>query len=152
MMERLNLPTYSFTIKSEAGRQYIFDKIRKKYVVLTPEEWVRQNFTSYLVSEKSYPPSLISIEKQFSYNKLSKRADILIYDRTAHPVMIVECKAPEVGINQQVFDQVALYNLRFAVSYLVLTNGKDHYCCFLDTPKGSYSFLKDIPDYSLIGN
>jgi len=152
MMERLNLPTYSFTIKSEGNREHIFDKIRKKYVVLTPEEWVRQNFTQYLVSEKSYPPSLIAIEKQFSYNKLSKRADIIIYSRTAHPVMMVECKAPGVSINQQVLNQLALYNLQFAVSYLVLTNGKNHYCCFLDSGNGSYSFLKDIPDYSLIGD
>jgi hypothetical protein len=151
-MERLNLPTYSFTVKSEGGRQYIFDNIRRKYVVLTPEEWVRQNFTRFLVSERSCPPSLIAIEKQFRVNRLSRRADILVYSRKARPVMIIECKAPQVHITQQVLDQLALYNLRFNVSYLVLTNGMVHYCCFLDAVEGRYRFVDDIPDYHLIGN
>ena len=151
-MERLNLPTYSFTVKSEGARQYIFDNIRRKYVALTPEEWVRQHFIRFLVSKKSCPPSLIAIEKQFRVNKMSRRADILVYSRKARPVMMVECKAPQVQINQQVLDQLALYNLRFNVSYLVLTNGMVHYCCFLDAGKGGYRYMEDIPDYSLIGD
>ena len=149
-MMSLNLPTYSFTIKSEGNRQYIFDNIRKKYVLLTPEEWVRQNFTRYLITEKSYPPALISIEQYFTYNKLSKRADIIIYNRKTSAVMLVECKAPDVRISQKVFDQIALYNLQFSVSYLVVTNGMNHFCCLMEPDKGTYTFLKDIPAYDQI--
>ena len=150
-MQRLNLPTYSFTIKSEGKRQLIFDAIRKKYVVLTPEEWVRQNFARYLVDEKSCPPALIAIEKQFTYNRMSKRADILVYGRDARPLMMVECKSPAVKIGQRVFDQVALYNLSFALNYLVVTNGLKHYCCRLENGGGGgFSYLAEIPDYSVM--
>jgi hypothetical protein len=149
-MQGLNLPTYSFRIKSVDGRNMIFDEIRRRYVVLTPEEWVRQNFIRYLVSDKSYPSSLIAIEKQFKYNKLVKRSDILVYNRGGIPVLMIECKAPDIKINQEVFDQIALYNLKYNVPYLVVTNGIHHYCCNYETEKGKYKFLDEIPDYPVL--
>jgi len=149
-MLRLNLPTYSFTIKSKGDRQYIFDRIRKKYVILTPEEWVRQNFVCYLINEKAYPPALITIEQHFTINRLSKRTDIIIHNRKALPVMLIECKSPDVRIGQKVFDQIALYNLEFSVRYLVVTNGLKHFCCFMENDMKSCTYLKDIPDYNQI--
>jgi hypothetical protein len=103
-METLNLPTYSFSVKSEAGRKYIFDAIRRKYVVLTPEEWVRQHFIRFLVSEKGFPASLVTVEQAFRFNEMQKRTDILVYNNRAEPVVMVECKAPSVVINRQVFN------------------------------------------------
>jgi hypothetical protein len=149
-MQSLNLPTYSFKLKSEEGRNLIFDEIRKKYVVLTPEEWVRQNFVRYLISEKFYPAALISLEKHFSYNRMQKRSDILVYDRNANPVLMVECKSPDVKINQAVFDQIALYNLKFKVPFLVVTNGIHHYCCQYAEVVGNYRFLEEIPGYDIL--
>lgn len=149
-MDSLNLPTYSFKLKSEGGRKLIFDEIRRRYVALTPEEWVRQNFIKYLTYEKAYPTALISLEKHFRYNRMQKRSDILVYDRNGMPVLMVECKAPDVKVNQAVFDQIALYNLKFKVPYLVVTNGIQHYCCRYTEDKGSYRFLEEIPEYNLI--
>lgn len=149
-MQGLNLPTYSFKLKSVDGRNLIFDDIRRRYVALTPEEWVRQNFIRYLVSDKSYPPSLIAIEKQFKYNRLVKRSDILVYNRDGVPVLMIECKGPEIKINQEVFDQIALYNLKFNVPYLIVTNGINHYCCSYESEQGKYKFLEKIPDYPLL--
>jgi hypothetical protein len=148
-MERLNLPTYSFKLKSEQGRNFIFDEIRRKYVVLTPEEWVRQHFIHYLVNHRSYPATLIEVEKQFTYNQLTRRADILISNRLAVPVMLVECKAPDVKISQETFTQAALYNLKFRLPYLVMTNGMKHYACHF-TEGGKYAFLDGIPEYDTI--
>ena len=124
-MEKLNLPTYSFNIKLIEQRKYIFDFIRKKFVLLTPEEWVRQNFLKYLVEEKKYPVSLIAVEKEFKLNKLSKRSDVIIYDKQGQPLLIVECKAASVKIDQKVFDQIARYNMTLKVDFLVITNGLD---------------------------
>ncbi len=146
-MESLNLPTYSFKLKSEGGRKLIFDEIRRKYVVLTPEEWIRQNFIRYLIHEKFFPATLIALEQQFEYNRMVKRVDILIYSRSGKPVMMVECKAPDIKINQETFNQIALYNLRFNVSFLVVTNGVVHYCCKYDKEGKKHRFLKQIPDY-----
>lgn len=146
-MERLNLPTYSFKLKSEGERKLIFDEIRRKYVALTPEEWIRQNFVRYLVREKSFPSALIVLEQQFEYNRMVKRVDILVYSRAGKPVMMVECKAPGIKINQKAFNQIALYNLRFNVPYLVVTNGIVHYCCNYKEEGEGYEFLKQIPDY-----
>jgi len=148
-MERLNLPTYSFKLKSEEGRNLIFDEIRRKYVVLTPEEWVRQHFIRYLVDHRSYPATLIEVEKQFTHNQLTRRADILINSRSAVPVMLIECKAPDVKINQETFTQAALYNLKFQLPYLVMTNGMTHYACHFKKD-GKYSFLDGIPEYETI--
>jgi len=147
-MQALNLPTYEFKYKAgEGGRMLIFDSIRKLYVPLTPEEWVRQHFVRFLSEEKKYPASLIAIELGLKYNQLKKRADILVYDTSGQPLLIVECKAPSVKITQDVFHQVAVYNMSFKVTYLVVTNGMDHYCCRMDYSSNSYQFLQMIPDF-----
>ena len=118
-------------------------------MVLTPEEWVRQHFIHYLVDHRSYPATLIEVEKHFTYNQLSRRADILVNNRSAIPVMLVECKAPEVSINQETFTQAALYNLKFRLPFLVMTNGMKHYACRF-YKDGTYSFLDEVPWYETI--
>ncbi len=148
-MQQLNLPTYQFKLKSSENKQLIFDKIRKKYVVLTPEEWVRQNFVSYLITEKKYPISLIAVEKQLIVNNLKKRFDILIFNTDGLPKIIVECKSPSIKISQDTFDQIARYNLALNAEILVVTNGIEHYYCKVDTKNEKYSFLKDIEQYSV---
>jgi len=148
-MQELNLPFYNITLKEENGKRLIYDDIRKKYLSLTPEEWVRQNFIKYLISEKNVPASLIVIEKGLKLNELSKRTDVLIY-KDASPVLLVECKAPKVKITQDTFDQISRYNLIFKVSYLIVTNGMSHYCCKVDFDKNSYTFLEEIPDFNTI--
>jgi len=144
-MQELNLPKYQFKLKEADGKIKIFDAFRKRYVVLTPEEWVRQNFLQYLITEKKYAASLIAVEAGLKYNELQKRADILVYDKQGSPFLLVECKAPEVKISQDVFDQVAGYNMSFKVTYLVVTNGMDHFCCKMDYEKNNYRFLEEIP-------
>ncbi|MGE0560323.1 MAG: type I restriction enzyme HsdR N-terminal domain-containing protein [Flavobacteriales bacterium] len=146
-MQQLNLPFYQITLKEENGKHFIFDDIRKKYLSLTPEEWVRQNFIKYLISEKNVPASLIVIEKGLKLNQLSKRADVLIY-KGSSPMVLIECKAPKVKINQDTFDQISRYNLTFKVPYLIVTNGLNHYCCQIDFEKNSYIFLEEIPNFS----
>jgi len=150
-MQALNLPTYSFKIKSEANSLLIFDEFRKKNVVLTPEEWVRQNFARFLIEERKVPLGRIVIEKSLSINKLTKRCDILIYGNS-DPLLLVECKSPEVKIKQAVFDQIAIYNMHFKLKYLVVTNGLDHYCSKWDEKTGKIIFLEDIPMYDVISN
>jgi len=127
----------------------IFDPVRKKYVKLTPEEWVRQNFVQYLIREGKYPAGLIGIEVMFPYNKLKKRVDILVHNRSGQPVMIVECKAPEVKIgDEKTSDQIVTYNIAFRVPYLVITNGMEHYACKItDHEKGIFEYLMVIPHY-----
>jgi len=149
-MENLNLPTYSFKIKSELQRKLIFDSIRKKYIVLTPEEWVRQNFIRYLIEEKGYPASLIAVEKKVDVNLLPQRSDIVLYNSNANPVMIVECKSAKIKITQDVFNQIARYNMKLRVPFLVVTNGLRHFCCYMDYEKKSFRFLEDIPEYKSI--
>ena len=151
-MENLNLPTYSFKIKSDLQRKLIFDTIRKKYVVLTPEEWVRQNFIRFLVEEKAYPASLIAVEKKVDVNLLPQRSDIVLYNNNAKPIMIVECKATTIKINQDVFNQIARYNMKLRVPYLVVTNGLKHYCCSMDYKEQGFRFIKEIPNYRDINN
>jgi hypothetical protein len=149
-METLNLPTYSFSVKSEDGRKYIFDSIRKKYIVLTPEEWVRQHFIRYLVSEKSFPASLITVEQQFIFNKMQKRSDILVYNSQGQPMVLVECKAPSVPITPRVFEQIGLYNLTHHVPWLIVTNGIKHYCVHYAEQDGQYRFKDFIPDWTAV--
>lgn len=144
-MKALNLPPYQFKIKQQGLRTQIFDSIRKKYVVLTPEEWVRQNFLQFLIQEKNYPASLIAVEAGLKYNQLQKRMDVLVYDKQGTPHLMVECKAPEVKINQDVFDQIARYNMVFKVKYLVVTNGMHHFCCLMDYTNNAYQYLEQIP-------
>jgi hypothetical protein len=147
-MQQLNLPQYPIKLKEEKGTKYIFDPIRKKYLVLLPEEWVRQNFIQYLINEKSFPSTLIAIEKGLKLNELQKRADIVIYDNKGQPIVLIECKAPKVKINQEVFEQVARYNIVFKVPYLVVTNGIEHYCAKVNFELNSFEFLQELPVYN----
>lgn len=149
-MTNLNLPTYSFKIKNKENKLYIFDIVRKKSVVLTPEEWVRQNFIQYLLLEKKYPKSLIAIEKQLKVNGLIKRTDILIFNQSGVPYIIVECKSPSVKISQDTFDQIARYNIELQAEYLIVTNGLQHFYCKMDHLKKRYDFLQEIPVYSKV--
>ncbi|MCK0159677.1 type I restriction enzyme HsdR N-terminal domain-containing protein [Allomuricauda sp. F6463D] len=147
-MQDLNFPPYSFRIKNSQNRQYIFDGIRKKFVVLQPEEWVRQHVLRYLVSTKNYPKSLINVEKQLTVNKLKKRYDVVVFNPDGTIYLLIECKAPEVGITQSVFDQIARYNYQLKAEYLMVTNGLEHYHCEMDFKNEKYRFLEDIPDFS----
>lgn len=146
-MQKLNLPNYTFKLKSNENKTLIFDKWRKKYLVLTPEEWVRQHFVQFLIDEKKYPVSLIALEKQLTINNLKKRTDIVIFSSDGTPNIIVECKAPKIKMAQDTFDQIARYNLKLNANYLVVTNGLQHYFCKLDKENETYIFLEDIPDY-----
>ena len=146
----LNLPKYEVRLKKEKDKRYIFDVVRKKYLVLTPEEWVRQHFVHYLHNNKGVPLSLFSIEKEMMYNKQKKRTDIIVYGNRGEPKILIECKAPEVKISQDTFDQIARYNMVLKVPYLIVTNGMDHYYCLIDYNKNSYIFIKDIPNYTEI--
>jgi hypothetical protein len=119
-------------------------------VILTPEEWVRQNFLKYVVDEKKYPAPLIAVEKEFKLNKLSKRSDAIVYNKQGNPVLIVECKAASVKIDQNVFDQIARYNMKLNVEFLIVTNGLEHYCCKINYKTQKYAFLKDIPEFNEI--
>ena len=143
----MNLPEYTFTTRNLETSPEIFDSIRKKYIVLTPEEWVRQNFVKYLIEEKNYPKSLLAIEKEITVNRLKKRCDIVIYNRDLKPIVIVECKSPSIKINQETFDQAARYNLSLNVKYLIITNGMNHYCCTIDEENKAYIFKEEIPSF-----
>jgi hypothetical protein len=147
-VKKLNLPEYPFRIRDlNLKKKQIFDENRKRFVALTPEEWVRQNFLKFLLTEKNYPQSLISVESSLKLFKRKKRTDIIVYDKQGKPLLIVECKAPEVIIDQNVFDQIVRYNMALQVNYLILTNGMYHYSCIIDYVHQSYLFLKEIPDY-----
>jgi len=146
-MMTLNFPTFPFKIRKEQKGEEIFDVIRKKYIVLTDEEWVRQHCILYLISEKKYPASLIAIEKGLSVNGLKKRTDIVAYGKDGLPKLIVECKAPHIIITNDVFDQIARYNMTLKVNYLMVTNGIQHFCCIIDHNAASYRFLEEVPDF-----
>ena len=147
-MQQLNLPLYKFRIKSKENKPFIFDILRKKYVSLTPEEWVRQHFIHYLVEEKKYPVSLIGIEKKLTINGLTKRTDILVFNTDRKPHIIVECKAPSIKISQETFNQIAHYNLKLEATYLIVTNGLQHYYCTMDFVNETYVFMETIPNYT----
>ena len=144
----LNLPAYSFRIKEKGGKKFIFDCYRSKWIVLAPEEWVRQNFIRYLIEEKHYPVSLVSVEHTIRMNQLNFRCDAVIFSRTGEPLVIIECKAPEVKISQHAFDQIIRYNFELRVKYLIVSNGINHYCCKIDDNMLTYTFLIEIPDYN----
>lgn len=146
-MYKLNLPEYEFRIKKENDKQLIFDSIRKKFVVLTPEEWVRQNFVEFLKQERKFPASLMAIEKQVIVNGKQRRFDLLIYNRKGQPQLIAEFKSPEVKITQDTFDQVVRYNMVLQVENVIVSNGLQHFACVMDYKKNSYSFLTDIPAF-----
>jgi hypothetical protein len=149
-MQKLNLPEYSFRIKTTEGKTFLFDALRKKFVRLTPEEWVRQNFVQFLIIEKKYSVSLIAVEAGVRVNNNPQRADLVVFDRTGHPVLVAEFKAPEVKISQQAFDQIVRYNMQLKVKYLIVSNGLDHFCCRINYTDNSYAYLAEIPDFTVI--
>ena len=149
-MDKLNFPTYAFKVTGEGNSKQIFDEIRKKYVALTPEEWVRQNIIRYLIREKNYPSGLFAVETGLKYNRMTKRTDVVVYNPDGKVVLIVECKAPGVTINQDPFNQIAMYNKELLSKLLVVTNGIAHYCCEMDYKDGNHKFLDEIPDYHSI--
>lgn len=150
MYPTLNLPAYAVKLKNHSQRTQIFDRIRKKFVVLTPEEWVRQHFVNFLIEHKSFPESRLAVESSLKYNELLRRPDIVYYDTHLNPQLIVECKAPEIKITQSTFDQIARYNIALNVSYLIVTNGLTHFCCKMEYENKSYSFIKEVPELSLL--
>jgi len=146
-MQQLNLPEYAFRIKTEDGKTMIFDAIRRKFVALSPEEWVRQNFIEYLKTEKNYPASLMAVEKQITINQMQRRFDLLVYSRSHQPCLIAEFKAPDVKITQDVFDQVVHYNMALKVAGIIVSNGLQHFACKMDYANNTYSYLREIPGY-----
>ena len=146
-MIKLNLPTFDIKLKGTKNRPMIFDILRRKYIALTPEEWVRQHFIHFLVEHKNYPSSLLANEVQLKCGDKSMRADSVLYTRDLTPKMIIEYKAPHIAITQKVFDQISAYNLLLHVDYLVVSNGLQHYICKMDYDGKKYLFLEDIPSY-----
>lgn len=149
MVQQLNFPTYPFRFKNSENKPSIFDDIRKKFIVLTPEEWVRQHCVNFLMIEKKYPKSLINVEKELFINGRKKRYDIVVYNSDGSINILIECKAPKIPITQKTFDQIAQYNLTLKANLLMVTNGLNHYYCQMDYDNERYHFLKDIPKYVL---
>lgn len=147
-MQNLAFPSYNFRLKSSENKPYIFDLVRKKFVSLAPEEWVRQHVLHYLIYTKSYPKHLINVEKEIKVGQTKKRYDIVVYQPDGSLFLMVECKAPSIAISQAVFDQIARYNLPLQASYLMVTNGLAHYYCTMDYQNEQYTFLRTLPDYS----
>lgn len=147
-MQKLNFPKYNFRFKNNENKTLIFDIIRKKFVILTPEEWVRQHTLHFLITEKKYPVSYINVEKQLLLNDSVKRYDIVIFKNDGDVEIIIECKAPSIPINQVTFDQIARYNLALNSNLLMVTNGLTHYFCKMDIKNKRYLFLRDLPKYN----
>ena len=147
-MLALNLPSFAVKMQQRNGKNLIFDPLRKKYVALTPEEWVRQHFTHFLTDHKGYPKGLLANEIQLDLNGTKKRCDTVLFNKDLSARMIVEYKAPHIAITQAVFDQITRYNMVLKVDYLIVSNGINHYCCKIDYQSMSYSFLPDIPSYT----
>ena len=146
-MLRLNLPTYEIKIAQRGNKQLIFDFLRRKYVALTPEEWVRQHFVHYLIEHKGYPAGLIGNEVELNVGEKKLRCDSILYNKVAQPQMIIEYKAPQIKLQQKTFDQISAYNLLLKVDYLIVSNGMQHICCRMDYEHQKYCFLEDIPNY-----
>jgi hypothetical protein len=146
-MLQLNLPAYDFKLKKAQDKFFIFDSQRKRYVRLTPEEWVRQHFIRFLILQKNYPAALLAIETQLEVNGLKKRCDAVLHDKTGNPQLIIEFKAPEIRINQAIFDQVAVYNSKLNVNCFIISNGLEHYFCRADKDNSKYIISSRIPDY-----
>lgn len=146
-MQQLNFPSYSFRFKNSENKVSIFDEIRKKFIILTPEEWVRQHVVRFLLEEKKYPKSLVNVEKVLTINGLRKRYDIVVFNSDGSIFVLVECKAPEIKTSQATFDQIARYNMTLKAEYLMVTNGHNHYFCQMDFENEKYAFLKELPDY-----
>ena len=149
-MLSLNLPTVAAKVKEKDGKHIIFDPVRRKFVALTPEEWVRQHFVNYLITDKGYPKELLANEVPIKLNGTSKRCDTVAYNRFLTPLMIVEYKAPHIEITSSVFDQIVRYNMVLHVRYLAVSNGISHFCCKIDYENLTYSFLEGIPEYNVL--
>jgi len=148
-MKQLQFPTYSFRFKNSENKVAIFDEIRKKFIIVTPEEWVRQHVVQFLLQDKKYPKSHINVEKLLKINGLIKRYDVVVYKPDGNISILVECKAPEVKISQSTFDQIARYNMTLKAEYLMVTNGLNHYFCKMDYENKKYDFLSELPKYQL---
>ena len=146
-MNRLRLPPFEHKIRKGEGRYEILDLIRRKYVALTPEEWVRQHFVHYLINERKYPKSLFRVESGLKYNQLQKRSDILIHDRQGMAWMLIECKSPNIKLTQKAFNQIAVYNMSIGAKYLAVTNGMVHYCCLAQTASQEVVFMETFPEF-----
>lgn len=146
-MQKLNFPDFSFRFKNSENNLLVFDEIRKKFVVLTPEEWVRIHVVQYLIQEKNYPKSLINVEKVIKLNGLTKRYDVVVFQPDGSILLVVECKQPNVAITQSVFDQIARYNLTLKANYLMVTNGLNHYFCQMDFENEKYIFLNEMINF-----
>lgn len=149
-MSLLNLPGYEAKIREKEGKREIFDRLRRCYVTLTPEEWVRQHFVNMLIEHKGYPATLTANEVPITLNGMMRRCDTVVYDKNLRPIAIVEYKAPTVKIDEKVFAQIARYNLVLKVNFLIVSNGLQHFCCKMDYEKNSYSFLREIPAYDVV--
>lgn len=147
-MQQLNFNTYQFRFKNSDGKISIFDEIRRKFIVLTPEEWVRQHVVQYLLQEKKYPKSYINVEKVIKLNGLIKRYDVVVFQPNGKLFLLVECKSADIVINQTTFDQIARYNMALESEYLMVTNGLNHYFCQMDYQSEKYNFLKELPDFN----
>ena len=147
-MQELNFPSYSFRFKNSENKVSIFDEIRKKFIILTPEEWVRQHVVQFLMQEKKYPKSLINVEKVLHVNGLRKRYDIVIFNPNGAIHALIECKAPHITISQATFDQIAQYNMTLQSQFLMVTNGLNHYFCQMDFENEKYTFLENLPNYN----
>jgi hypothetical protein len=146
----LQLPPYPFKITDEDGQLSIFDVIRKRKIIITPEEWVRQHFVQYLINQKKYPKTLIKLEGGHKLNGMPKRTDIVVYNTAGEKILLVECKAPSITIDQRTFDQVARYNMAHRINIIAVTNGLQHYYCRIDFDAGNYKFLEDLPAYEAV--
>jgi hypothetical protein len=146
-MQKLNFPVYSFRFKNSENKVAIFDEIRKKFIILTPEEWVRQNTVQFLLQNKKYPKSYLNVEKILKINDLNKRYDIVVFQPNGAIFLLIECKAPQVSITQNTFDQIARYNLTLKAKYLMVTNGLNHYFCQMDFDNEKYVFLEELPEF-----
>lgn len=151
-MSSLNLPSYSVKLNDNNGVRLIYDPLRKKYIVLTPEEWVRQHFINFLSQYKAYPVELMANEVLLRLNSTSKRCDTVVYDKYLTPLAIIEYKAPHIKVTQEVFEQIYRYNIVLRVKYLIVSNGMQHFCCRIDYTKNTSTFLSDIPTYEEILN
>lgn len=150
-MYQLNLPTFDLQLRGTSNKPEIYDFLRRRYVKLTPEEWVRQHFVHWLTDAKGYPKGLLGNEIALQCGEKRLRCDSILYDRQLHPVAIMEYKAPTVQLSQKVFDQIASYNLLLHVDYLMVSNGLQHICCRMDYDNHRFVFLPGIPDYDEIG-
>ena len=147
-MQKLNFQLYNFRFKNNENKVSIFDEIRKKFIILTPEEWVRQHVVQFLLEEKKYPKSLINVEKVLKINGLRKRYDVVVFNSDGSIFILIECKAPEIKITQATFDQIARYNMTMNAQFLMVTNGLNHYFCQLAYDNEKYTFLENLPDYN----